>query len=64
MGVICASVYILLLSLFAPLPYLSHLLNGNGNGNGNGAYGHMHSLEAGTKVKGDQGIEFPHHSVG
>ncbi|GAA5992766.1 hypothetical protein JCM11641_007802, partial [Rhodosporidiobolus odoratus] len=48
-GVIAASVYILLLSLFAPLPYLSHLLPSSS------------SLPA-NQITPEAGLQFPHHS--
>ncbi|GAA5908596.1 UDP-N-acetylglucosamine--dolichyl-phosphate N-acetylglucosaminephosphotransferase [Sporobolomyces salmoneus] len=69
-GVIGASVYILLLSLFAPLPYLSSLLpssssssdfstttsGGGGGGGGGGGY----STTTTTTLEGS--LNFPHHS--
>lgn len=60
-GVIGASVYILLLALFAPLPYLAHLLPSASNVFP--ALNMTSSLpDLSNQLSMDQAIDFPHHS--
>ncbi|GAA5938049.1 UDP-N-acetylglucosamine--dolichyl-phosphate N-acetylglucosaminephosphotransferase [Sporobolomyces koalae] len=56
-GVIGASVYILLLSLFAPLPYLASLLSSSPNSS---QYPYNSASNPTLSLEGD--LNFPHHS--
>ena len=54
-GVIGAGVYILLLALFAPLPYYDHIVRAsNSTATASNAF---------PTVAGDVGVDFPHHSL-
>jgi UDP-N-acetylglucosamine--dolichyl-phosphate N-acetylglucosaminephosphotransferase len=54
---VAAAVYILLLTLFAPLPYFSYFFY---SGNGGSHHGIVPPLSGGAM---DAGVEFPHHSL-